>query len=71
MSDPYAAYQRLAFDRPRAGVLRVSMNNPERLNAADAAMHAELAQIWLDVDRDDSVLAVILTGAGRAFSAGF
>ena len=70
MSDPYAAYQRLAFDRPRAGVLRVSMNNPERLNAADAAMHAELAQIWLDVDRDDSVLAVILTGAGRAFSAG-
>ena len=70
MSDPYAAYQRLTFDRPRAGVLRVSMNNPERLNAADAAMHAELAQIWLDVDRDDSVLAVILTGAGRAFSAG-
>jgi enoyl-CoA hydratase len=70
MSDRYAAYQRLAFDRPRDGVLRVSMNNPEQLNAADAAMHAELAQIWLDVDRDDSVLAVIITGAGRAFSAG-
>ncbi len=70
MSDRYAHYQRLAFDRPRPGVLRVSMNNPERLNAADATMHAELAQIWLDVDRDDETDAIILTGVGRAFSAG-
>jgi len=70
MSDPYARYQRLAFDRPRPGVLRVSMNNPERLNAADSVMHAELAQVWLDVDRDDAVAAIILTGVGRAFSAG-
>ena len=70
MSDPYARYQRLAFDRPSDGVLRISMNNPERLNAADAVMHAELADIWRDVDRDDSVRAVILTGVGKAFSAG-
>jgi len=70
MTDLYARYQRLAFDRPSSGVLRVSMNNPERLNAADAVMHAELADIWLDVDRDDETRAVILTGAGRAFSAG-
>jgi enoyl-CoA hydratase len=70
MTDLYARYQRLAFDRPKPGVLRVSMNNPERLNAADAAMHAELADIWLDVDRDDATRAVILTGVGRAFSAG-
>ncbi len=33
-------------------------------------MHAELADIWLDVDRDDETRAVILTGVGRAFSAG-
>jgi enoyl-CoA hydratase len=70
MPDVYARYQRLVFDRPAAGVLRVSMNNPERLNAADAVMHAELAQIWLDVDRDEATNAVILTGTGRAFSAG-
>ena len=70
MSDPYARYQRLAFDRPSDGVLRISMNNPERLNAADAVMHAELADIWRDVDRDDNVRAVILTGVGKAFSAG-
>jgi enoyl-CoA hydratase len=70
MTDLYARYQRLAFDRPAPGVLRISMNNPERLNAADAVMHAELADIWQDVDRDDETRAVILTGVGRAFSAG-
>jgi enoyl-CoA hydratase len=70
MSDSYARYQRLAFDRPRPGVLRITMSNPGRLNAADAAMHAELATIWGDLDRDETVSAAILTGAGKAFSAG-
>jgi len=70
MSDRYARYQRLAFDRPRPGVLRITMNNPGRLNSADAVMHAELARIWSDVDRDETVAAAILTGAGKAFSAG-
>jgi enoyl-CoA hydratase len=70
MSDPYARYQRLAFDRPRPGVMRITMDNPGRLNAADATMHAELATIWGDIDRDPSVAAAILTGAGKAFSAG-
>jgi enoyl-CoA hydratase len=66
----YERYQRLAFDRPREGVLRVTMNNPARLNAADKVMHAELADIWRDADRDETVQAIILTGAGKAFSAG-
>ncbi|HEY1561663.1 MAG TPA: enoyl-CoA hydratase/isomerase family protein [Caulobacteraceae bacterium] len=70
MTSVYDRYQRLTFDRPREGVLRVTMNNPARLNAADAVMHAELADIWRDADRDDSVSAIILTGAGKAFSAG-
>jgi enoyl-CoA hydratase len=70
MTGVYDRYQRLTFDRPRPGVLRVTMNNPARLNAADAAMHAELADIWRDADRDDEVRAIILTGAGKAFSAG-
>ena len=70
MTAPYDRYERLSFDRPHPRVLRVTMNNPERLNAADAVMHRELAEIWRDVDRDDTVNAVILTGAGKAFSAG-
>ena len=70
MPDRYARYQRLQFDRPHPRVLRVIMSNPGKLNAADAVMHNELAAIWRDVDTDPEVCAVILTGAGKAFSAG-
>jgi len=70
LASPYDRYERLAFDRPRPGVLRVTMNKPARLNAADARMHEELSEIWRDADRDDTVSAIILTGAGKAFSAG-
>jgi enoyl-CoA hydratase len=70
MSDRYALYQRLLFDRPHPRVLRVTMSNPSRLNAADRVMHDELGRIWRDIDADPSVSAAILTGEGRAFSAG-
>jgi crotonobetainyl-CoA hydratase/dehydration protein DpgD len=52
-------------------VAHVTMNRPEVLNAMDRRMHAELADIWDDVEADDDVRAVVLTGAGdRAFSVG-
>jgi enoyl-CoA hydratase len=70
MTDRYARYERLLFDRPHPRVLRITMSNPARLNAADEAMHGELARIWRDVDDDPGVSSVILTGAGKAFSAG-
>ena len=38
------------------------------MNTTDAALHGELGDIWRDVDRDPSVNAVILTGAGKVFS---
>jgi enoyl-CoA hydratase len=69
-SDRYARYTRLKFERPADGVLRIVMSNPGKLNAADAAMHAELAEIWRDVDADPEVRCAILTGEGAAFSAG-
>jgi enoyl-CoA hydratase len=67
--DPYARYTRLTFDRPHPQVLRVTMDNG-KMNAADSAMHGELAEIWRTVDADPTVNAVILTGAGKMFSAG-
>jgi enoyl-CoA hydratase len=70
MPDRYARYQRLQFDRPHPRVLRVTMHNPGRLNSADATMHRELVEIWRDIDADAGVSAAILTGAGKAFSAG-
>ena len=69
MTDPYARYTRLKFDRPHAKVLRITMENG-RMNTTDAALHAELGDIWRDVDRDATVNAVVLTGAGKIFSAG-
>jgi enoyl-CoA hydratase/carnithine racemase len=51
-------------------VLRITMNRPERLNAIDQLTHAELADIWRDIDADPETSAVIVTGAGRAFCAG-
>lgn len=69
-ADRYARYERLIFDRPHTRVLRVRMNNPARLNAADETMHRELAEIWRDIDADPDVSAAIITGAGAAFSAG-
>jgi enoyl-CoA hydratase/carnithine racemase len=70
MMDSYAQFQRLAFDWPHPRVLRVAMNRPERLNAADDIMHRELAEIWRVADSDPMVSAILLTGTGKAFSAG-
>jgi enoyl-CoA hydratase len=69
MTTPYDRYTRLRFDRPHQKVLRITMDNG-RMNTADEVMHAELADIWRDIDRDPTVNAVIITGAGKVFSAG-
>jgi enoyl-CoA hydratase len=70
MSDPYAQFASLSFERPSPGVLRVTMSKPGRLNAADHDMHRDLANVWLAVDRDPDVRAVVVRGADKAFSAG-
>jgi enoyl-CoA hydratase len=70
MSDRYAGYASLQFERPAEGVLRVVMSAPDRLNAASSDMHRDLAGIWTEIDRDPEVRAVIVRGAGDAFSAG-
>lgn len=67
----YDAYERLRFDRPADGVLRVTMHNPDNpLNSVDAKMHEELVAVWRDIDADRDVGAVILRGDDRAYSAG-
>ena len=70
MTDLYAKYERLKFDRPHPRVLRISLSSPLKLNAMDAKMHKECSTIWLDVDSDPSVSAVIVTAEGKSFSAG-
>lgn len=70
MSDRYSDYKRLKFDWPEERILRITMDNPGRLNSADATMHGELVRIWRDLDADSRVNAVIIRGAGEAFSSG-
>jgi enoyl-CoA hydratase len=66
----YQNYQRLAFDYPEDRILRITFNRPERYNALDAIGHREITYVWREVDEDPDIDVVILTGAGKAFSAG-
>jgi enoyl-CoA hydratase/carnithine racemase len=53
------------------GALRIiRLNRPDELNATNHALHQGLAELWPQVDEDATVAAVVLTGNGRAFSAG-
>lgn len=66
----YEDYQYLLFERRANGVLLVTINRPEKLNAALPRMHHEFAEVWNTVRQDDDTRVVVITGAGRAFSAG-
>jgi enoyl-CoA hydratase/carnithine racemase len=51
-------------------VATVTLNRPERLNAYTVEMGIELFGTFAELDRDDSVRAIVVTGEGRAFCAG-
>uniref|UniRef100_A0AAU3GXR6 Enoyl-CoA hydratase-related protein n=1 Tax=Streptomyces sp. NBC_01401 TaxID=2903854 RepID=A0AAU3GXR6_9ACTN len=52
-------------------VAHVTLDRPEVLNAMDLRMHEELGRVWDEIEADDEVRVVVLTGAGdRAFSVG-
>lgn len=70
MSKRYDGYQYLSFDWPEQRILRITIDQPKTLNSLDAKGHRELAYVWREIDEDPEVSAVILTGAGKAFSAG-
>ncbi|MET0910408.1 MAG: enoyl-CoA hydratase-related protein, partial [Ilumatobacteraceae bacterium] len=70
LGDRYAAYTKLKFERPSDGVLLITLDDPDRLNATGAEMHLQLSRVFRTIDDDRSVRAVVVTGAGRAFSAG-
>ncbi len=53
-----------------AGILTVTLNRPDRLNAFTTKMLEELLDVVDTIDRDDEIRAVIFTGAGRGFCAG-
>jgi 2-(1,2-epoxy-1,2-dihydrophenyl)acetyl-CoA isomerase len=52
------------------GVLTITLSRPDRLNAFTSAMHAELRTALDRAENDEAIRCVVLTGEGRAFSAG-
>ena len=69
MTDRYADFTNLVFERPADGVLRIVLDAPG-LNSVSAEMHRELADVWLTVDRDPDTRVAVICGRGKGFSAG-
>ncbi len=65
----YADYKTMSVETADR-IATVTFRRPEKLNAVDALMHTELSRIFIDLHEDKDVDIVILTGSGRAFSAG-
>lgn len=67
----FESYQRLSFERKPHGVLLVTIDRPEKHNAADSVMLAEFATVWSDIATDAETRVAVFTGRGdRAFCAG-
>lgn len=66
---PVPSYQTLLLQRS-GRLLTITLNRPESLNAVNLAMHGELATVFAFAQADPHSDVVLLTGAGRAFSAG-
>jgi enoyl-CoA hydratase len=68
MSD-FPAYETIRTTR-RGRILTLTLDRPDKLNAVDEKMHGELATIFRAAADDPHSDVIVLTGAGRAFSAG-
>jgi enoyl-CoA hydratase len=66
----YEDYEFLKVEPGDDRVLRITMNRPEKLNAATARGHREQGQIWKDFDADPEMNVAVITGEGKAFCAG-
>ena len=66
----FSEYEQLRFERRDHGVLLITMDRPDKYNAADEQMHGELARVWAEVSADPQTRVAVITGAGKAFSAG-
>lgn len=69
MTDRYADFPSLRCESGGDGVLQVILDAPG-LNSVGPRMHRDLADVWPVIDRDPEVRAVLVRGAGKAFSAG-
>jgi enoyl-CoA hydratase len=62
-------FSRITFESNHPGVLEVIFDGPG-LNAVDEETHRQIPEVWPVIDQDPNVRAVVVRGAGKAFSAG-
>jgi 2-(1,2-epoxy-1,2-dihydrophenyl)acetyl-CoA isomerase len=62
-------YQTLLY-QVEGGVATITLNRPDKLNSFTTTMHKEFLGVLRQVERDEAVRAVVITGAGRGFCAG-
>jgi enoyl-CoA hydratase/carnithine racemase len=64
------AFERILYEQ-EGPIVKITLNRPEKLNALDDPMMLSLGKAFDLIQQDESVRVLILTGAGRAFSAGY
>ncbi len=62
-------FTKLIYEK-KDGIAKITLNRPEALNALNVTLSQELSQALRDIENDEGVCVVILTGTGRAFCAG-
>lgn len=69
----YSRYETLLIEK-KGGIATITLNRPDLLNAiaetGEGVSHREVEDIWVDLADDEEVNVIVITGAGRAFSAG-
>ncbi|MBT5137962.1 MAG: enoyl-CoA hydratase/isomerase family protein [Acidimicrobiaceae bacterium] len=68
--DWFEKHEGLRFERREHGILWMTIDRPDALNATTAAMHRSLSRVWDDINDDPDTRVVVVTGEGDAFSAG-
>ncbi|KAK4244830.1 Crotonase-like protein [Corynascus novoguineensis] len=63
-------FQHFDVSYPAEHIIQVTINRPDKLNCINKATSREIAQVWEQLDRDETLWVGIITGAGRAFCTG-
>ena len=70
VSTPGADFTHIAYEVDASGIATITLDRPDRLNAFTLRMQNELLEAFDQIDSDDEVRAVVVTGRGRGFCAG-
>ena len=64
------AYENIIVEKKEEGIIKITLNRPSALNALNNALLKELKLALEEIQGDENIAVVVLTGTGRAFSAG-